>query len=94
MQYALVDGKRTEPAPGLKGICPLCKQPVIVKCGNQRISHWAHKSKSECDCWMEKETPWHRQWRKCFPEDWQEVRHIDEKTKEIHFADVKTAGGM
>ncbi len=94
MQYALVDGKRTEPAPGLKGICQECLQPVIAKCGNQRIHHWAHKSKDGCNCWIEKEKLWHRRWKECFPEDWREVGHIDEITKERHIADVKTAGGM
>lgn len=29
MQYALVDGKRTEPATGLKGIFQRCLQPVV-----------------------------------------------------------------
>lgn len=94
MQLALVDGKRTEPATGLKGVCPLCKQPVIAKCGNQRLHHWAHKSTAECDCTKEAETEWHRQWKEKFPEDWREIIHYDLKTNEKHIADVKTAGGM
>lgn len=94
MQFALIDDKRMKPASNLKGICPICKQPVISKCGNQRIHHWAHKSVALCDSWKENETEWHRLWKNKFPDDWQEVIHHDPKTNEKHIADVKTAGGM
>lgn len=86
----MVDGKRVEPAKGLKGACILCETEVIAKCGKIRIWHWAHKTIQTCDHWWEPKTEWHRSWQDLFPLDWQEVVHHSE-TGEKHIADVKTA---
>ena len=94
MKFALVDYQKKEAGKGLKGLCPICQQPVIAKCGKYKINHWAHKSLEHCDNWWENETEWHRQWKNTFPVEWQEIVAIDEKTGEKHIADIKTNGDM
>ena len=94
MKFALVDNQKKEAEKGLKGLCPICQQPVIAKCGKFKINHWAHKSLEHCDNWWENETEWHRQWKNTFPVEWQEIVAIDEKTGEKHIADIKTNYGM
>ena len=90
MKFELVDGQKIEAAKGLKGVCPVCQQTVIAKCGNYKINHWAHKSLAHCDRWWENETEWHRNWKNIFPIEWQEIVATDEKTGEKHIADIKT----
>lgn len=46
-----------------------------------------------CDHWWENETQWHRDWKNCFPEEWQEVVHFA-ADGEKHIADVKTPSGL
>lgn len=89
MRFALVNGERKEPASGLIGLCEGCQSPMVAKCGNVKVHHWAHKSKIECDPWWENETEWHRNWKRNFPEPWQEVLHRSD-TGTFHRADVKT----
>jgi competence protein CoiA len=51
MLYA-IDAKtqqKISPEPRLKAICSYCESPVIAKCGNINIWHWAHKSLKDCD---------------------------------------------
>ncbi|RUV66122.1 competence protein, partial [Mesorhizobium sp. M5C.F.Cr.IN.023.01.1.1] len=78
MRYALVNDERREAEPGVAGTCPGCGQPMIAKCGDQRIHHWAHRGMRTCDPWWEPETPWHRSWKAQFPPHWQEVVQQDE----------------
>ena len=94
MKFALVDNQKKEAEKGLKGLCPICQNPVIAKCGKFKINHWAHKSLEHCDNWWENETEWHRQWKNTFPVEWQEIVAIDEKTGDKHIADIKTNGDM
>jgi competence protein CoiA len=94
MQFALIDETRVEAKPGLKGICPGCGEPVIAKCGTLRIHHWSHAGKRECDSWWEPETAWHRAWKNKFLAEWQEIILPDQRTGEIHVADIRTAHGL
>ena len=94
MHFALIDKKQVEASPKLKGVCPCCSQPVIAKCGKQKIWHWAHRINSACDSWWEPETEWHRAWKNNYPNEWQEVTLPDEKTGEKHIADVRTSHGL
>lgn len=94
MKYALVNNTKTEAMKGAVGRCPICKEPVIAKCGEFRIHHWAHKSKAFCDSWKENETPWHREWKNFFPQNWQEYLFEDLKTGERHIADVFTVNNL
>lgn len=93
MRFALVNNVRGEASPGLLGCCPGCTQPMIAKCGTQKVWHWAHHGKRNCDSWWEPETPWHRSWKDEFPSGWQEVIRRDE-AGEKHIADVSTEHGL
>lgn len=92
MKFALVNDTRQEASPSLVGECVGCGSPVIARCGEVRIHHWAHKGRVRCDPWWEPETEWHRAWKNQFPSAWQEVVHHAE-TGEKHVADVSTDGG-
>ncbi len=81
-------GIRKKASPKDKGVCPICDEEVIAKCGSIKIWHWAHKSNSECDSFGEPETEWHRDWKNNFPEECQEVVIGN------HRADVKTEKGL
>ena len=93
MQYALVDGKKSEARKGVGGTCEICGSQMVPKCGPRVMHHWAHSSRRDCDPWWENETPWHREWKELFPEDCREVSHVDAKG-EIHRADIKTPTGI
>lgn len=86
MRFALVNNNRTEAQPKLSGLCYCCSKPVMAKCGKQKIWHWAHKSKTDCDNWWEPETEWHRTWKNNYPADWQELFSFDKNTGEKHIA--------
>ncbi|EKE08765.1 MAG: competence protein-like protein [uncultured bacterium] len=92
MKYALVNNERQEPQSGLIGKCQCCNSPVVAKCGDLRVHHWAHKTKLQCDPWWE-ESEWHRAWKEQFPKEWQEIIHKAEND-EKHIADVKTDQGF
>ena len=92
MQFAHIDGTRVPATRGRSGICPACSQPLIAKCGTQRVWHWAHKGMRSCDSWYEPETLWHRRWKDEFPPEYQEVVHAP--SGERHIADVKTEHGL
>ena len=90
MQYALVNGLKSGPKKGLKGICADCGAEMLAKCGDMKLHHWAHRVNSNCDSWWETETEWHRNWKNCFPEHYREVSFLDTKTNEYHRADIHT----
>lgn len=94
MKYALVDGKRNEPAPNMSGNCRVCGADMIARCGKIKVWHWAHKSRRICDSYWEKETEWHREWKNRFPDSWQEAILKDTNTGEKHIADVRTEDGF
>ena len=91
MRFALVNGQRREAEPGLVGVCRGCRNPMIPKCGEVRIRHWAHRGR-RCDVWSENKTEWHRGWQDEFPAEWQEIGHRADDG-EWHYADVKTERG-
>ena len=93
MKYALSNKDRIEATPKAKGICQCCGSELVAKCGTQKIWHWAHKGKRNCDHWWENETQWHRDWKDNFPKEWQEVVHLSDDG-EKHIADVKTPNGL
>lgn len=94
MRFALLENKRIEAQPSLSGKCCCCLKPVIAKCGTRKIWHWAHKSKTDCDSWWEPETEWHRAWKNNYVSEWQEVSFLDDRNREKHIADVRTAHGL
>lgn len=89
MKYAIVEGQRREAQPNLVGTCPGCGAPMLAKCGDIKVWHWAHRWQRKCDPWWENETEWHRAWKNAFPEECQEFVQTAEDG-ERHIADVKT----
>ena len=92
MKYAMVDGRRWEAVPGIRGRCPACGVTVIPKCGRIKVPHWAHPPGSFDHQW-EPETEWHRRWKGYFAVECQEVIH-QASNGERHIADVKTQCGL
>lgn len=92
MKFALVNNQRQEAQPSLEGLCLGCGSPMVARCGEVRIKHWAHKGTRRCDSWWENETEWHRSWKNQFPIGWQEIVHHAENN-ERHIADIKTQEG-
>ena len=92
MKFALVNGQRQEPEPNRSGECPGCGSPMVARCGEVRVWHWAHKGRRDCDPWWEPETEWHRNWKNQFPVGWQEFSQRA-PDGELHRADVKTEAG-
>jgi competence protein CoiA len=86
MKWATIGDDRFEASPELRlagAKCPCCYASVTAKCGEITTWHWAHQS-LDCDPWSEPESEWHREWKGCFPKEWQEAK-IGK-----HRADVKT----
>lgn len=92
MKFALVNGERREAEPDLAAECLNCGKPMVAKCGEVRVWHWAHKGSRLCDPWWENETEWHRSWKERFPSAWQEIVQVA-GNGERHIADVKTEDG-
>jgi len=70
-------------SPKQRAHCPLCREPVLSKCGEIVDWHWAHVVGGDCDPWSEPETPWHRWWKERAPVAWREV------TVGEHRADIR-----
>lgn len=42
--------------------CPTCREPVLARCGAEKVWHWAHQSGSNCPAAVG-ETEWHLSWK-------------------------------
>jgi len=94
MKFAIVgDNKHQKPTKGAKGICPLCGETLVARCGNIRMHHWAHPSDSQCP-YKENKGEWHIDWQNNFPDDWQEIIMTDSITQERNIADIQTPTGF
>ena len=92
MLYATsMSGQKIAATPGQRAQCPGCGEPVISKCGQINIWHWAHESQSQCDSWSEPETLWHLQWKSLWPAECVEISIEKQGIK--HRADVLTPQG-
>ena len=91
MQYALVNDMKVIAEPDERGICPLCEEIVIARCGEVNVWHWAHKAASDCDSFSEGETPWHLAWKDAVSPECCEV--IIEREGKKHRADILTKEG-
>ena len=81
------DDERIAATPHAVGYCGICHAPLVAKCGDIIVHHWAHRTLTDCDTWGE-ESDWHRAWKGRFPPRWTEV------TVGAHRADVKAPGGL
>lgn len=50
-----------------KYYCRACNGELIVKNGNVRVQHFAHKTKCDCDDYDNDMSEWHLNWQKRFP---------------------------
>lgn len=88
MEFALSENnERIFATRHAKGFCTICKEPMIAKCGNIKIHHWAHKSSKNCDPWWENESDWHRKWKNLVHKDFRE--NVIEKNGIKHRADIQ-----
>ena len=69
-----------------KHLCPICKNPVILKRGSINIAHFAHESNQCEDAWNYDMSEWHKRMQNYFAKDCQEVV-VSYKGKK-HRADV------
>jgi hypothetical protein len=80
--YANVNGMKSLPGKGLRGVCPACGETVTPKCGAIVTHHWSHLAGSECDPWAEKIGPWHLSWQNLVE------AHSAEVVRAPHRADI------
>ncbi len=88
MLYALLNNIKSEAIPKTKAECPLCRKEVHSRCGDVKVWHWAHVNEKSCDDWFERETEWHKNWKKHFGIELTEVIII--KNGKKHIADIQT----
>ena len=59
---------------GLREVfCPVCKTELVLRNGQIKTPHFAHKSKGECDDYDNDMSPWHKRWMDVFPQYAQEA---------------------
>lgn len=86
------DNKRIsieEATPGENYLCPVCRNPVVVKAAKSDNirTHFAHKRSSLClDDWKHDMSDWHFEWQSKFPIENREV--VVENEGAIHRADI------
>ena len=56
-----------------KYICPCCQTELVLKSGDIKQAHFAHKSLIDCDSFTNDMSVWHRQWQEQFPVENREV---------------------
>jgi competence protein CoiA len=92
MIFATVgDQAHTEATPHARGTCPVCHNPVIARCGEINVWHWAHEASSTCDEWSEADTAWHYAWKNLVPA--QRVEVLVEAGSKRHLAPLVSADG-
>ena len=66
MLYGMAkDGHRIAAAKGVRASCPHCRGPLIPKCGQIKIHHWAHRESKDCP-YATGMTSWHYEWLQNF----------------------------
>lgn len=98
MLYATVNGERQRAQRGIAASCPSCNAPMLAKCGEIVIWHWAHLSSKDCDEWASGETDWHLAWKGRFQKSQVEVivkrrDYRGEWSESFHRTDVLSARG-
>lgn len=67
--------------------CPVCGEELIIKKGQIKVHHFAHKANSYCnDGWHYDMSDWHSSWQDKFPLETQEV--VRKHNGKTHRADV------
>jgi competence CoiA-like predicted nuclease len=63
----LIDIDTAIQLPSDKYFCPSCYEELIIKDGDVRVKHFAHKSNKDCIDFDNDMSEWHRNWQKKFP---------------------------
>ena len=79
---------------GQRAICDCCFNPLIAKCGDIVINHWAHLSGRDCDSWTEPMTEWHVLWQDIFVAEGADKEVRVKRKDQIHRADVMLENGI
>lgn len=66
--------------------CKCCDTSMIGKKGTINRHHFAHKTKEDCDSWLQYKTEWHLFWQNLFNKEKQEVVMVKDEKK--HIADI------
>lgn len=68
--------------------CPICGEKLIIKAIDSKSirTHFAHKSKKDCDDFSHDMSDWHYNWQCCFPENTREI--VLENNGIKHRADI------
>lgn len=75
---------------GTSCFCQACGEPMRIRRGSKRRTHFSHFPQSECVYSLDRDykSEWHVRMQDYFPREVQERRFIDDKTGEVHIADV------
>lgn len=73
-----------------KCFCPVCNEELRLRKGGKNRPHFAHKQDTECQYGKDQDykSEWHIRMQEYFPREACEVRFADDKTGEVHIADV------
>lgn len=68
--------------------CPICGEKLIIKAIDSKSirTHFAHKSRKDCDDFSHDMSDWHYNWQCCFPENTREI--VLESNGIKHRADI------
>ena len=77
-----------EAKKGVDYICPFCGETIRFRKGNVYRPHFAHMSDSNCPFDKDSKSEWHMHMQELFPLETLEKRFVDERTGEVHIADV------
>lgn len=67
-------------------VCPCCGGDLILKAGEVKAAHFAHREGSDCDDFTHDMSDWHKWWQSQFPVQCREAPF--ESNGERHRADV------
>lgn len=81
----LIDIDTAVKYPSNKYFCPSCHEELVIRNGNVRLQHFAHKIKSDCIDFDNDMSEWHRNWQKKFPIKNREI--ILKVDEDNHFAE-------
>lgn len=83
------DGRVVDIDDAIKGkhyYCPCCGEDLIIKRGEIKVHHFAHRSCSDCDDFYKPLTQWHLNWQREFPLESRDVPVM--YNGEVHRADI------
>jgi competence CoiA-like predicted nuclease len=86
----LVDIDNAAQHPDNKYFCPSCNGELVIRKGNVRVSHFAHKNICDCDGYDNDMSEWHRNWQSKFPlRNREVVLKLDENDNSVFIEQCK-----